>query len=155
MVVPLTSIADEVKRECSRLGIKAVVGSQVISVKSNTTHHLVVELLLKLNIPCSSSLPNSWLRCRSSRSSSFVQWNFLLRGRYVHKNCTNFIHFSGQFRSHMIAGERYPPWLQPFLTWDPTHHLHRWMPGLKYIQEKWTKNPWDSSPEHSPIRVSD
>ena len=37
------------------------------------------------------SLPSSWLRCRSSRSSSFVPWNFLLRGRYIHTNCTNFI----------------------------------------------------------------
>ena len=40
-MVPLTSIAHEVKQECLRLGIRAVVGSQVISVQSHTTVHLV------------------------------------------------------------------------------------------------------------------
>lgn len=39
-MVPLTSIAEEVKQECIRLGIRAVVGSQVISVKCHTAVHL-------------------------------------------------------------------------------------------------------------------
>ena len=35
---------------------------------------------------------------------------------------------------NMVTGERYSSRLCPLLTWDSTHHLHRWMPGLKDIQ---------------------
>ena len=68
LVVPLTSIAEEVKQECIRLGIRAVVGSQVMKLllflskaSPSPWHYHYYDL-------CSLSLESLWPNYRNSRS---------------------------------------------------------------------------------------